>query len=53
MTAIAGNLPGFEEANRALFAGDRRQFQMQVKDWPADLRDHASKLAAPALDSQP
>jgi hypothetical protein len=50
MTAIAGNLAGFEEAIRALFAGDRRQFQHHVKDWPADLRDHASKLADPALD---
>ena len=50
MTAIAGNLPGFEEANRALFAGDERQFQAHLRDWPADVQAHARTLAAPAFD---
>jgi hypothetical protein len=45
MSAIAGNLTGFEEAARALFAYDRRKFGAQIADWPPDVRDHAVKLA--------
>ena len=45
MSAIAGNLPGFEEAARALFAYDRRRFAELVAGWPADLRDYAIRLA--------
>jgi hypothetical protein len=40
MTAIAGNLPGFEEAYRALYAGDRAGLQDRVKDWPLDVREY-------------
>ena len=46
MSATAGNLPCFEEAARALFAGDAPRFASQVKGWPAGLRDHILKLAA-------
>jgi len=45
MSAMAGNLPGFEEAIRALFAEDRRQFAAMIAAWPGDIRDHAVKLA--------
>jgi hypothetical protein len=45
MSAIAGNLPGFEEALRALFAYDRRRFSDLVAKWPEDDRDYAIKLA--------
>lgn len=45
MSAMAGNLPNFEEAARALFALDRDRFNDLVVDWPADIRDHALKLA--------
>jgi hypothetical protein len=45
MAAMAGNLPGFEEANRALFAGDRRRFEDETKNWPQDVRDFALRLA--------
>lgn len=45
MSAIAGNLPNFEEASRALFADDRRRFVGQIASWPADIRDHVVKLA--------
>jgi hypothetical protein len=44
MSAMAGNEPGFEEATRALFAGDRERFRQMVEGWPADIRDHARKL---------
>jgi hypothetical protein len=49
MSAMAGDRAGFEEAARALFAGDRARFDRLVKPWPTDIRDHARKLAAVAL----
>ncbi len=45
MSTMAGNLPQFEEASRALFADDRRRFTGLNADWPADIRDHVVKLA--------
>jgi hypothetical protein len=45
MSAMAGNLPGFEEASRALFADDRRRFAGLIAGWPDDVRDHTVKLA--------
>ncbi|MBV7257464.1 DUF2239 family protein [Pacificimonas sp. WHA3] len=49
MSAIAGDLPGFEEAARALFAADADKFAAQTKDWPGDIRTHAHMLAKDAL----
>jgi len=46
MSAIAGNLPGFEEASRALFAGDRPRLATCTAGWPADVRDHLARLAS-------
>jgi uncharacterized protein len=46
MSAMAGNLPNFEEASRALFALDRRRFVAQIAGWPADIRDHVVTLAS-------
>lgn len=40
MTAMAGDLPGFEEATRALFAGDEHGVERRVRGWPADVRSH-------------
>lgn len=45
LSAAAGNLPGFEEATRALFAYDRRKFAQLIADWPEDVRDFAVRLA--------
>ncbi|MET0400537.1 MAG: DUF2239 family protein [Longimicrobiaceae bacterium] len=44
-SALAGDLPGFEEAARALFADDRERFGALVAAWPEDVRDHAAALA--------
>ncbi|MFC4276473.1 DUF2239 family protein [Achromobacter aloeverae] len=44
MLAIGGDLPGFEEASRALFADDREGFAARISAWPADVRDHALRL---------
>ncbi|QDU63431.1 hypothetical protein Pan216_43110 [Planctomycetes bacterium Pan216] len=52
MSAMAGDLPGFEEATRALFAGNEPGFRAQTASWPSDLRDHATRLAEPALQGE-
>lgn len=44
MSAMAGDLPGFEEAARALFADDRTCFGQLIAGWPVDVRDHAFAL---------
>lgn len=49
MTAMAGNEAGFEEAIRALFAGQREPFERSLESWPPDVRRHAQMLAAAAF----
>jgi hypothetical protein len=48
MTAMAGNLPDFEEASRALFAKDHARFESLIGTWPADIRAHLLRLVEPA-----
>lgn len=48
MHALAGDYPGFEEATRALFAGDLARLEQQMDKWPRDVRDHALALARAA-----
>lgn len=52
MSAIAGALPGFEEASRALFAGERERFDELVAPWPQDERAHLGKLSADAWSAE-
>jgi hypothetical protein len=52
MTAIAGDLPGFEEAARSLFAGERGRFETHIAAWPEDLRTHLAKLSAAAWNEE-
>jgi len=40
MSAMAGNLPNFEEASRALFANNMLNFRGAIAGWPGDVRDH-------------
>lgn len=49
MLAMLGDQPGYEEASRALYAGDRQRFDQMSAAWPADLRDHARMLAEEAF----
>lgn len=51
MTALAGNLPAFEDALRALYARDGAAFDRHVDAWPVDVREYARQLARPALDA--
>jgi hypothetical protein len=53
MSALAGDLPQFEEATRALFAGDRARFEAQLGEWPEDVRAHTMRLAETAFPSAP
>ncbi|MFZ1425986.1 MAG: DUF2239 family protein [Geminicoccaceae bacterium] len=49
MSAMAGDLPGFEEASRALFAGDTARLAALTATWPVDIRDHVATWAAAAF----
>ncbi|HYC03239.1 MAG TPA: DUF2239 family protein [Azospirillaceae bacterium] len=44
MSALAGDLPGFEEASRALFAGDAARLSEHMAAWPADVAAHVRTL---------
>ncbi len=52
MSAIAGDLPGFEEAARALFASEGTRFAELVSAWPDDVRAYLQRLAAAAWSGQ-
>lgn len=45
LNALAGDLPGYEDAVRSLFAGEAQDFADRMKAWPSDVRRHALKLA--------
>lgn len=45
LSAIAGDRPGYEEAIRALYAGDRGRFEALTAPWPIGVRQHAIGLA--------
>lgn len=45
LSMTAGDRPGFEEACRALYAGNSERFEQAARDWPADLRRYAQRLA--------
>ncbi len=47
---LAGNEAGFEEAARALFAGNREAFEQHTSAWPPDVRGHALRLTADSWD---
>lgn len=49
MQAMAGNEAGFEDATRALFAGDYGRFQAGIARWPDDVREHVEWLATDAF----
>lgn len=45
MTTMAGDLPGYEEATRMLFAGDWTAFDAAVEGWPDGVRETARGMA--------
>jgi hypothetical protein len=46
MLAMAGDLAGYEEATRALFAGDAAGLEQQIAIWPEDIRAYVLRLAS-------
>jgi hypothetical protein len=53
MSVMAGNRPHYEDAIRALFAGDPGRFEKLIAAWPADVRDHALTLAKGTFQCEP
>jgi len=53
MAALAGDLPGFEEAIRALYAWDLERFGTLIQDWPADVRDLSLALVEAGKEGPP
>jgi uncharacterized protein len=53
MSVMAGNRPHYENAIRALFAGEPGRFEELIAGWPADVRDHVSTLAERAFRRDP
>ncbi|NLD37923.1 MAG: DUF2239 family protein [Desulfatiglans sp.] len=52
MTTMAGNLPGYEEATRALYANDPERFKTLIASWPSDIRAYAERLAGAAFEER-
>jgi hypothetical protein len=51
MRVMAGDLVGYEEALRALYAREKKKFLGLVAAWPKDLRSHTESLASRAFSS--
>lgn len=51
MLAMAGDLPGYEEASRAFWRKEQANFIQSTDAWPADVREHVRRLAATAWDN--
>lgn len=50
--ALAGHLPHFEEALRALYAPDPGRFAELIAGWPADIVAYVTRLAGEAFRRQ-
>ncbi len=51
ISAVAGDLPGFEEATRALYRGEREHFDAEIAQWPGDVRKQLEHWKAAAFDN--
>jgi hypothetical protein len=49
LSAMAGNLPGYEEASRALYAANGAHFENLILDWPRDIRAYLQRRAEDAF----
>lgn len=50
LSAIAGDLPNFEESIRYLYRSDRKKFIELTSDWQKDIAEHALSLAHEAFE---
>jgi len=44
MWGMAGDFPNFEEASRALYAGDNERLTQLTRKWPPDVRSYITRL---------
>jgi hypothetical protein len=51
-TALVGNAPGYEEAIRALYAGQRDEFAACIEAWPADVRRILEEMTREAFSER-
>jgi hypothetical protein len=49
LSALAGDRPHYEDAVRALFAGDSTAFAQRIASWPPDIQDSALLIGADAF----
>ncbi|MBZ5620989.1 MAG: DUF2239 family protein [Acidobacteriia bacterium] len=52
MSAMAGNLPYYEEATRALYTANRPRLEELILDWPPDIRMHVQRLVEVAFQQE-
>jgi hypothetical protein len=52
MSVLAGDLPGYEEAIRALFASDDERMDALVAAWPPDVAAYVRRLAEAQRDAR-
>ena len=52
MSSLGGDEPGYEEALRALYAGDRDRFEACILAWPGDVRRYVRTLAGAAFEAE-
>jgi hypothetical protein len=52
LSAMAGNRPGYEEACRSLYAGNRASFEDLIRDWPADIREYVQRRSDEAFRAE-
>ena len=48
-TGLVGNAPGYEEAIRALYAGQREEFAAHIEGWPPDIRAKLEDMSVAAF----
>jgi uncharacterized protein len=53
LSALAGDRPHYEDAVRALFAGDAAGFARHIASWPSDIQDYALVIGEDAFAPVP
>ncbi len=49
MSAIAGDFEGYEEALRALYKKDKKNFLVQIQTWPRDIIKYLIEISGPVF----
>jgi hypothetical protein len=52
MSDMCGDRPGYEEALRALYRGERERFDALISEWPEDVRAFIERLLGSSADGQ-